>query len=156
MLRSCGLPNYYASELRREYPQTLSCVLKGGQSFSTDMGGGDSGQGCLRTAVLHGTDRSMPAVWCSIRVGDDAVLFGGLVDAGRRKPCRVFGLGRRTRVAVSRLDGCYCVRWTRRIRSLLVGFRAFPALAATVSWTRADSLLRSLRAGHFSILAYLY
>lgn len=136
-----------ASELHREYPQTLSCVLKGGQSFSTNMGGGDSGQGCLCTAALYGTDRSIPFVWCSIRVEDDAVLFGGLVDAGRRKYCRVcdgpagspsvtiyfewrlwcqkvFGLGRRTHVAVSRLDGCYCLRWTRRIRSLLVGFRA--------------------------------
>jgi hypothetical protein len=46
-------------------------------------------QGCLCTAVLYGTDRSMPAVWCSIRVEGDAVLFGGLVDTGRRKRCRV-------------------------------------------------------------------
>jgi len=43
-------------------------------SFSTGLGG-DSGRGCLCTAVLCGIDRSMPGAWCSSCVQGDAVLF---------------------------------------------------------------------------------
>jgi hypothetical protein len=64
------------------------CV-KGDQSFSTNKGEGDSGQGCLSTAVLYDIDRSMPALCCSIRVGDDAVLFG---SSSMRDVANVVGL----------------------------------------------------------------
>jgi hypothetical protein len=51
-------------------------VSKGGQSFFMGLRGG-SGRGCLQTVLFHGTDRSMPGVWCLNCVGVDAVLFDG-------------------------------------------------------------------------------
>lgn len=45
------------------------------------------------TVMLFGTFRGVPCAWCSIRVGDDAVLFEGLVAAGRYRRCRVFVMG---------------------------------------------------------------
>lgn len=47
----------------------LRCVAKWGV---------DSGRDCLQAVVLYGTDRSMPSVWCSSCVKEDAVLFDEL------------------------------------------------------------------------------
>src|SRR2546421_11217825 len=55
----------------------LVVCVEGGPVLLHRVGGGDSGQGCLCTAVLFGIDHSMPGVWCSICVGGDAVLFDG-------------------------------------------------------------------------------